>query len=262
MSRPFLVAFFLLSLIIVPSYAKDQPLRVAVNPYSSPFVMRGNHQIYGFDIAMMDKLCEIINRDCQYVMMNFDQIIPSIMNKNVDLGISDITITLERAKLVNFTMPYMTSRTSFLGKKELQNSVITPTFLQDKTIAVGIGVGILMGICYVLVGLPGPTLMGFITAFAAMIPFVVPIVLLIASLILIFTGGMISAIIVIVWGTFIMFMADHFVKPVLIGGAIQLPFLAVLFGILGGVETLGLLGLFLGPVIMVLFITLWGESQD
>ncbi len=130
------------------------------------------------------------------------------------------------------------------------------------TIAVGIGVGILMGICYVLVGLPGPTLMGFITAFAAMIPFVVPIVLLIASLILIFTGGMISAIIVIVWGTFIMFMADHFVKPVLIGGAIQLPFLAVLFGILGGVETLGLLGLFLGPVIMVLFITLWGESQD
>ncbi len=136
MSRPFLVAFFLLSLIIVPSYAKDQPLRVAVNPYSSPFVMRGNHQIYGFDIAMMDKLCEIINRDCQYVMMNFDQIIPSIMNKNVDLGISDITITLERAKLVNFTMPYMTSRTSFLGKKELQNSVITPTFLQDKTIGV------------------------------------------------------------------------------------------------------------------------------
>lgn len=30
-----------------------------------------------------------------------------------------------------------------------------------------------------------------------------------------------------------MFVADHFVKPVLIGGAIQLPFLAVLFGILG-----------------------------
>jgi predicted PurR-regulated permease PerM len=58
-----------------------------------------------------------------------------------------------------------------------------------------------------------------------------------------------------------MFVADHFIKPVLIGGAIQLPFLAVLFGILGGVETLGLLGLFVGPVIMVLFITLWYESQ-
>jgi predicted PurR-regulated permease PerM len=58
-----------------------------------------------------------------------------------------------------------------------------------------------------------------------------------------------------------MFVADHFIKPVLIGGAIELPFLAVLFGILGGVETLGLLGLFLGPMVMVLFVTLWQEPQ-
>ncbi len=130
------------------------------------------------------------------------------------------------------------------------------------TIVVGIGVGVLMGICYGLVDFPGPTLMGFITAFAAMIPFVVPVVFTFAALILLFSGSMISAIIVVVWGTIVMFVADHFIKPVLIGGAIQLPFLAVLFGILGGVETLGLLGLFVGPIIMVLFITLWYESQD
>ena len=104
--------------------------------------------------------------------------------------------------------------------------------------------------------------MGFITAIAAMIPFLVPIVFIIAALILMLKGAMISAIIVVVWGTVVMFVADHFIKPVLIGGAIQLPFLAVLFGILGGVETLGLLGLFVGPVIMVLFITLWYESQN
>jgi predicted PurR-regulated permease PerM len=72
---------------------------------------------------------------------------------------------------------------------------------------------------------------------------------------------MIGAIIVLVWGTLVMFVADHFVKPVLIGGAIELPFLAVLFGILGGVETLGLLGLFVGPLVMVLFMTLWQEPQ-
>ena len=41
------------------------------------------------------------------------------------------------------------------------------------TIVVGIGVGVLMGVCYGLVGFPGPTLMGFITAFAAMIPFAI-----------------------------------------------------------------------------------------
>lgn len=130
------------------------------------------------------------------------------------------------------------------------------------TIVVGLGVGVLMGICYVLVGFPAPTLTGFITALAAMIPFVVPVVFIVVALVLMSMGSLIGGIIVLVWGTLVMFVADHFVKPVLIGGAIQLPFLAVLFGILGGVETLGLIGLFLGPIIMVLFITLWQEPQD
>lgn len=129
------------------------------------------------------------------------------------------------------------------------------------TIVVGIGVGVLMGICYGLVGLAAPTLTGFITALAAMIPFVVPIVFIIVALVLFSVGSTVGAIIVLVWGTLVMFVADHFIKPVLIGGAIQLPFLAVLFGILGGVETLGLLGLFVGPMVMVLFVTLWQEPQ-
>ncbi|MFT4060231.1 MAG: AI-2E family transporter [Legionella sp.] len=129
------------------------------------------------------------------------------------------------------------------------------------TIVVGLGVGVLMGICYGLVGFPAPTLTGFITALAAMIPFVVPFVFVTVALILFSVGSLVGALIVLVWGTLVMFVADHFVKPVLIGGAIELPFLAVLFGILGGVETLGLLGLFLGPVIMVLFVTLWQEPQ-
>jgi len=130
------------------------------------------------------------------------------------------------------------------------------------TILVGIGVGILMGACYALVGAPGPTLLGFLTGAAAMIPFLVPVVFAVVAGILWAHGSVLGAIIVLAWGTLVMFTADHFVKPVLIGGAIKLPFLAVLFGILGGVETLGLLGLFVGPIIMVLFITLWQESED
>ena len=154
---------------------------------------------------------------------------------------------------------------SCLGKRWFRYAGKLPSALRatvNGTIVVGIGVGIMMGVCYGLVGLPGPTLMGFFTAFAAMIPFLVPVVFMIAAIILLSSGSLISAIIVIAWGTVVMFIADHFVKPVLIGGATQLPFLAVLFGILGGVETLGLLGLFVGPIIMVLFITLWYESQD
>ena len=151
-----------------------------------------------------------------------------------------------------------------LGERWFRYSDRLPNALRatvNGTIVVGIGVGLLMGICYALVGFPAPTLTGFITALAAMIPFVVPLVFITVALILISVGSVIGAIVVLVWGTLVMFVADHFIKPVLIGGAIQLPFLAVLFGILGGVETLGLLGLFVGPMIMVLFVTLWQEPQ-
>lgn len=127
------------------------------------------------------------------------------------------------------------------------------------TIVVGLGVGLLMGVSYALVGFPAPAFTGFITALASMIPFVVPVVFAIVALILFIGGHLIGAIFVLAWGTFVMFIADHFIKPVLIGGAIKLPFLAVLFGILGGLETLGLLGLFIGPMVMVLFLTLWQE---
>ncbi|ASQ45319.1 AI-2E family transporter [Legionella clemsonensis] len=151
-----------------------------------------------------------------------------------------------------------------LGQRWFRYADRLPSALRatvNGTIVVGLGVGVLMGVCYMLVGFPAPTLTGFITAFAAMIPFVVPIVFAIVALILLSMGSLISAIIVVIWGTVVMFVADHFIKPVLIGGAIKLPFLAVLFGILGGVETLGLLGLFVGPIIMVLFVTLWQEPQ-
>lgn len=129
------------------------------------------------------------------------------------------------------------------------------------TILVGLGVGLLLGLCYFFVEFPAPTLTGFITALAAMIPFVAPVIFTIIALILLATGKMIGALVVIIWGSLILFIADHFIKPALIGGTIELPFLIVLFGILGGVRTLGLLGLFVGPIIMVLFVTLWQESR-
>jgi len=57
----------------------------------------------------------------------------------------------------------------------------------------------------------------------------------------------------------VVFVADHFVRPVLIGGATRLPFVWVLLGILGGIEAWGLLGLVLGPALMATLMLLWRE---
>ena len=128
-------------------------------------------------------------------------------------------------------------------------------------VLVGMSVGVIMGSVYAIAGVPFSIMLGAATAMLAMIPFGAPIAFVTVSLILLMKGSFASAVAILVIGGIVMFIADHFVRPVIIGNATQLHFLAVLFGILGGVEALGLVGLFIGPVIMVLFTTLWREPE-
>ncbi len=129
----------------------------------------------------------------------------------------------------------------------------------DGLVLVGLGEGLLLGIVYAIAGVPHPTVFGAFTAIAAMIPFAAPVVFAIAALLLAAQGSLIWAIGVFCVGMATTFTADHFVRPVLIGGATKLPFLWVLLGILGGVEVWGLIGLFIGPAIMAALILLWRE---
>lgn len=129
----------------------------------------------------------------------------------------------------------------------------------DGLVLVGIGEGVLMAIAYIAAGVPHPVLMGALTAVAAMIPFAVILVIGGIALVLLGQGAVGGAVAVVIVGILVVFIADHFVRPVLIGGATRLPFLWVLIGILGGVEAFGLLGLFIGPAVMAALILLWRE---
>jgi predicted PurR-regulated permease PerM len=126
-------------------------------------------------------------------------------------------------------------------------------------VLVAIGEGILLGVVYFLTKLPHPILFGVATAIAAMIPFAAVLAVGLAALVLLGSGGVGPALIVVLAGFAVIFVADHFVRPKLIGGATKLPFLWVLLGILGGVESFQLLGLFLGPAIMAALMLLWRE---
>jgi predicted PurR-regulated permease PerM len=129
----------------------------------------------------------------------------------------------------------------------------------DGLVLVGLGEGLILGVGYMIAGVPHPTLFGLFTAIAAMVPFGAAAAFGLAVLILLTQGSVVAAVVIGVLGMVVTFAADHFIRPVLIGGATRLPFLWVLLGILGGVETWGLLGLFLGPAIMAALMLLWRE---
>jgi predicted PurR-regulated permease PerM len=126
-------------------------------------------------------------------------------------------------------------------------------------VLVGLGEGVILGVIYVLVGLPYPVPIAALTGILAVIPFGAPVVFVAAALYLFAQSKIAAAVVILVSGFVVTFTADHFVRPVLIGNATRLPFLLVLLGILGGLDTLGLLGLFVGPAIMAAFVSLWRE---
>ncbi len=129
----------------------------------------------------------------------------------------------------------------------------------DGLVLVGLAEGVIMGSAYAIAGAPHPTLFGLLTAVAAMIPFCAVLAIGLASALVLAQGSTLAAALLFAGGMVVVFVADHFVRPVLIGGATKLPFLWVLLGILGGVEVWGLLGLFVGPAIMAALILLWRE---
>jgi len=110
--------------------------------------------------------------------------------------------------------------------------------------------GIVLGVAYAIAGAPAPALLGVITGYLALIPGGAPLSFTAVSLLLLGQGDPGAALGLFSWGAFELFMVDKFVRPKLIGNRVNLPFLAVLFGLLGGVSTLGVLGLFVGPFMM------------
>ena len=151
----------------------------------------------------------------------------------------------------------------YLGAERWQryarNVVLAIKSTVNGLVLVGLGEGVLIGIAYWFTGLPSPVVWAALTAALAIIPFGAPLAYLAAAGFLAANGNASGAIAIAVWGTVVLFVADHFIRPRLIGEATRMPFLLVLFGIFGGVQAFGLVGLFAGPAAMALFITLWRE---
>ncbi len=112
--------------------------------------------------------------------------------------------------------------------------------------------GLMAGLGLALFGVPSPVALGAATTVLSFVPVGPPVVWGGASLWLYASGHTAAAIGMAVWGVLLVSSVDNVLRPVLIrrAGTVELPFLLVLFGVLGGLAAFGFLGLFLGPVLL------------
>ncbi len=124
--------------------------------------------------------------------------------------------------------------------------------------------GVLSWLGFWVLGLPYPAFLGVVAGLVSLVPAVgaagvwIPCAIYLAV-----AGEGVRALLLVVYGTVVISMVDNFLRPLLIGGQTRLPTLFLFFGMLGGVQVYGFLGLFFGPVLLavvVAFVKIFKEQ--
>jgi predicted PurR-regulated permease PerM len=114
--------------------------------------------------------------------------------------------------------------------------------------------GVMIGIAYMVCGLPYWVFLALLTAACGLLPVGgTVLVWLPAAAYLAYTGGWAWAIGLVVWSTIAVTVIDNFIKPLAMRHGTGLPTLALFFGLIGGIEVYGPLGLFAGPAVLAVF---------
>jgi predicted PurR-regulated permease PerM len=125
--------------------------------------------------------------------------------------------------------------------------------------------GILTAFGLWLSGVPRPVLLGGVAGFLAVLPVGAPLVWIPASIWLLGSGHLGWGIFLAIYGAGAISGSDSLIRPWFISRGAQLPFLLTVLGVLGGALAFGLLGIFLGPVLLGIGYTLvneWARGAD
>jgi predicted PurR-regulated permease PerM len=123
--------------------------------------------------------------------------------------------------------------------------------------------GVLAASGFMIAGVPGAALLGFLTFVVAVVPGG-PLLVGVFPVFWLYRQGSVEwAIFIAIWAVIVSSL-DNFVRPFLIArGGGDTPLILVVLGVLGGAMVFGLIGLFLGPTLLAVGYTLFCEwSSD
>ncbi|QNP60843.1 lysine/arginine/ornithine ABC transporter substrate-binding protein [Paenacidovorax monticola] len=110
-----------LAMAVVAGSALAADLRVGLNPAYEPFEYKSpTGEVIGFDVDIAKALCEQIQRKCVFVESEWDSIIPALQAKKFDVIISSMSMTPERARVVDFTKRYYKTPSAIVVKKSVK----------------------------------------------------------------------------------------------------------------------------------------------
>lgn len=100
------------------AHAQERPLRIGTDgsypPYGSTTPAG---KLVGFEIDLMNDLCKRMQTRCEYVVVDWNGMIPKLQQGSVDVIMSGLSIKPERRKAIDFSLPYFSAPTYFVARK-------------------------------------------------------------------------------------------------------------------------------------------------
>ncbi len=139
-------------------------------------------------------------------------------------------------------------------QEKIKDMVITSIY---GSVALCLSQGVVSGITYAILGLTAPVLLGAVTALAAFIPMGAAVMWGVVAIFLLAAGSYIKAMVVIIVGVIAIIVIDNVLVPLIVSGRTKMPMVMVFFTVVGGMEFFGLIGIIMGPLVVVLFISMF-----
>ena len=118
-------------------------------------------------------------------------------------------------------------------------------------LAVAASQGTLTGLAFVALGIPSPVVWGMAAALFSLVPLLGPALVWGPAAIILFLGGhWVKGMILLAWGAMVVGLADNIIRPYVISEQVRFYPLAIFIALLGGAQAFGLLGLFIGPIVL------------
>jgi predicted PurR-regulated permease PerM len=136
------------------------------------------------------------------------------------------------------------------GLTLMRKAVVTTRSTVRGVVGSAVAESIVATFAYFIAGVPAWLLLGGLTFFAALVQIGAPLVWVPVAIWLVASNEPGWAVFVVVWGVVVVYSVENLSRPLLAGRAAHLPGLLIFVGVLGGLFAWGLIGVFLGPVIL------------
>lgn len=117
--------------------AAEGPIKIAVEGKFPPFnYLDSNGDLQGFDVEIAKALCDAMKSECEFVVQEWDAMIPGLLEGQYDAIVSSMSMSAERREQVAFSSRYYDSPSVFIATKTLVLGSVTPVDLKGRSLGV------------------------------------------------------------------------------------------------------------------------------